>query len=239
MIVAIDYFTKWIEAESLAKITSRKVEKFIWQNIITRFGLPRVLTVDNGTQFDCATLRKYLEDFKIVVAYLSVCNPHCNGQAEAVNKKILYGLQKKLEDAKAKWIDEIFDVLWSLRTTVKEATGQTPFRVVYGSEALLPVEIGLQTVRLKHLDPVENQESRLLDLKLIDELRENAAWKMAAYQNGIVRFYNRKVKHRSFQVGDLVLRNSKQLKNMSMESCQKNGKAPTLCQKIVAMGLIS
>ena len=163
MIVAIDYFTKWIEAESLATITSRKVEKFIWQNIITRFGLPRVLTVDNGTQFDCATLRKYLEDFNITVAYSSVCNPQCNGQAEAANKQILYGLQKKLEDAKAKWIDEIYDVLWSLRTTVKEANGQTPFGLVYGSEALLPVEIGVQTVRLKHLDPMENQESRLPD----------------------------------------------------------------------------
>ena len=56
---------------------------------------------------------------------------------------------------------------------------------------------------------LENQESRLLDLEVIDELRENAAWKMTAYQNRIARFYNRKVKHRSFQVGDLVLRNAK------------------------------
>ena len=92
LIVAIDYFTKWIEAESLTTITSRKVEKFIWQNIVTRFGLPRVLTVDNGTQFDCAKLRKYLEDFKIVVACSSVCNPQCNCLAEAVNKQILNGL---------------------------------------------------------------------------------------------------------------------------------------------------
>ena len=74
-IVAIHYFTKWVEAEALTTITSRKVENFNWQNIMTRFGLPRILTVDNGTQFDCATLRKYLEDFKVGVAYSSVCNP--------------------------------------------------------------------------------------------------------------------------------------------------------------------
>ena len=86
LVVAIDYFKKWVEAESLATITSIKVEKFIWQNIITRFGLPRVLTVDNGTQFDCVTLRKYLEDFKVAVAYSLVCNPQCNVQAEAANK---------------------------------------------------------------------------------------------------------------------------------------------------------
>ena len=156
MIVVIDYFTKWVEVESLATITSRKVEKFIWQNIITRFGLPRVLTVDNGTQFDCATLRNYLEDFKIAVAYSSVCNPQYNEQAEAANKQILNGLQKKLEDAKARWVDEIYDVLWSLRTTVKKATGQTPFRLVYGSKALLLVETRVQTIRVKHLSQGEN-----------------------------------------------------------------------------------
>ena len=193
LIVAIDYFTKWVEAESLGIITSRKVEKFIWQNIITRFGLPRVLTFDNGTQFDCATLRKYLEDFKIAVAYSSVCNPQ---RAEATNKQILNALQKSRKTQKPDgWIN---DVLCSLRTTVKETTGQTPFRLVYGLEALLPVEIRVQTRRFKHLNQEENQESKLLDLELIDEVRENTTWKMAAYQNRIARLYNRKVKHRSF-----------------------------------------
>ena len=85
---------------------------------------------------------------------------------------------------------------------MKEATDQTPFRLVYGSETLLPVEIGVQTIRVKHLNQEENQESRLLDLELIDEVRENAAWKMTAYQNRITTLYNRKVKHRSVQLGD-------------------------------------
>ena len=58
--------------------------------------------------------------------------PQCNCQTEAANKQILNELQKKLEEAKGRWIDEIYDVLWSLRTTVKEATGPTPFRLAYG-----------------------------------------------------------------------------------------------------------
>ena len=91
---------------------------------------------------------------------------------------------------------------------MKETTCQTPFRLNYGSEALLPVEIEVQTIRIKHWNPEEKQESRLLDLELIDEVREDATWKMAAYHNRISRLYNRKVRHRSFQEGDLVLKNA-------------------------------
>ena len=145
--VRVDYFTKWVEAEPLATITSRKVEKFIWQYIIIRFRLPIVLTMDNEKQFDCYTLREYLNDFKINVAYFSVCNPQCNGQAEATNKQILNGLKKNLDETKGRWSEVLYDVLWSLRTTPKEATGHTPFRLVYGTEALIPIEIGVLTLR--------------------------------------------------------------------------------------------
>ena len=51
-VVAVEYFTKWIEAKPLANITSEAVRKFFWQNIICRFGVPKELTVDNGKQFD-------------------------------------------------------------------------------------------------------------------------------------------------------------------------------------------
>ena len=182
--------------------------------------------MDNGTQFDCATLRKYLKDFKIAVAYSSVCNPQCNSLAEAANKQILNGLQKKLENAKARWIDDIYDVLWSLRTTVKEATGQTPFKLVYGSEALLPVEIGVQSTRVKHLHQEENEHPKILDLELIDEVRENAALKMAAYQNRIAYMYNRKVRCRMFQVGDLVLRNTKAIQKHDYGKLLEKWKGP-------------
>ena len=89
-------------------------------------------------QFDCDTLRRYLSDFKINVAYSSVCNPQCNSQAEATNKQILNGLKKKLDEAKGRWFEVLYDVLWSLRTTPIEATGQTPFRLVYGTIVKVP-----------------------------------------------------------------------------------------------------
>ena len=103
--------------------------------------------MNNGKQFDCDTLRRYLSDFKINVAYSSVCNPQCNGQAEVANKQILNGLKKKLDEAKGRWSEVLYDVLWSFRTAPKEAIGQTPFRLVYGPEVLLSVEIGVPTLR--------------------------------------------------------------------------------------------
>ena len=206
LIVGVDYFTKWVEAKPLATITSRKVEKFIWQHIIIRFGLPIILTTDNGKKFDCNTLREYLSDFKINIAYSLVCNPQCNGQVETANKQIVNGLKKKLDEAKGRWSEVLYDVLWSLKTTPKEATGHTPFRLVYRMEALLPLEIGVPTLRTQCYEEAENLESRLLDLELIEETQEEAALKMAAYQNRVARLCNRKVRERTFQVGDLVLR---------------------------------
>jgi len=77
-----------------------------------------------------------------------VAHPQTNGQAEATNKSILHGLQKKLDNAKGKWVDELHGVLWYLRTTEKTAMGETPFMLAYGSEAVLPVEVALHTDRL-------------------------------------------------------------------------------------------
>ena len=77
-----------------------------------------------------------------------MAHPQTNSQAEAANKSILHGLQKKLGDAKGKWADELHGVLWYLRTTEKTATGETPFRLTYGSEAVFPIEVALCTHRM-------------------------------------------------------------------------------------------
>lgn len=79
-------------------------------------------------------------------------------------------------------------------------------RPVYGTEALLYVEIGVPNPRTQSYEENENLKSRLLDLELIEEARKEASLKMAAYQNRVARLYNRKVNERTFQVGDLVLR---------------------------------
>ncbi|KAK3015957.1 hypothetical protein RJ639_007334 [Escallonia herrerae] len=100
-IVAIDYFTKWTEAESLATITSAKCEDFFWKNIICHFGVPRALVVDNEKQFDNNNFQTFCTNLSIDLMFTYVAHPQSNGQTENMNRSILQGLKKKLDEAKA------------------------------------------------------------------------------------------------------------------------------------------
>ena len=111
--VDIDYFTKWVETEPLANIRDVDVKRFIWKNIVTRFGTPRTLVSNNGLQFDSKTFRQYCSDLGIRNRYSTPAYPQGNGQAEAVNKVIVNGLKKRLDDAKRKGVEELPHVLWT------------------------------------------------------------------------------------------------------------------------------
>ena len=92
-LVGIDYFTKWVKAEPLANIR-QDVKRFVWRNIVTRFGVPRILISDNGLQFDSKAFKRYCCELGITNRYSTPAYPQGNGQAEASNKVIVNGLKK-------------------------------------------------------------------------------------------------------------------------------------------------
>ncbi|VFQ66040.1 unnamed protein product [Cuscuta campestris] len=147
VIVAIDYFTKWIEAEALANITTQQCKKFIWKNIITRFGAPMNLITDNGPQFRNPRFTEYLEGFGIKHNRSSVAYPQGNGQVENANRTIVDGLKKRLGKAGNKWLEELPHIIWAFRVTPRRAHGETPFSLTYGCEAWLPIEAEFPTFR--------------------------------------------------------------------------------------------
>ncbi|KAK2997699.1 hypothetical protein RJ639_026010, partial [Escallonia herrerae] len=100
VIVAIDYFTKWAEAEALATITKKKCEDFFWRAIVCRFGIPRVLVTDNGKQFDNPTFWTFCTNLAIEQRFTSVAHPQTNGQTKVTNRTLLQGIKKKLDGAK-------------------------------------------------------------------------------------------------------------------------------------------
>ncbi|XP_075649876.1 uncharacterized protein LOC142620387 [Castanea sativa] len=91
-------------------------------------------------------------------------------------------------------------------TTTRTLTGETLFRLVYGTKALIPAEVGLASYRVESYDESKNDKALRLQLDLVDEVRAAAAQRLARYQDTMVKHYNSKVRHRDFQVGDLVLR---------------------------------
>ena len=102
LLVGTDYFTKWVETEPLANSRDVDVKRFIWKNIITRFGVPHTLISENGFQFDSKAFRKYCSDLGIKNRYSTLAYPQGNGQAETVNKVIVSGLKRRLDDAKGR-----------------------------------------------------------------------------------------------------------------------------------------
>ena len=146
LLVNTNYFTKWVETKPLANIRDVDAKRFVWKNIVTRFGIPYTLISNNDLQFDSKTFRRYCCDLGITNKYSTPTYPQRNGQAEAVNKIIVNGL-KRLDDAKGKWVEELSHVLWTYQTTPRRSTGETPFSITYGVEALIPLETGFPTLR--------------------------------------------------------------------------------------------
>ena len=169
LIVSIDYFTKWVEAEPVATITGKKILQFVWRNIVCRFGIPGIIISDNGKQFSNNPFKEWCEELKIKQNFTSVAHPQANGQTEVTNRTILQGLKARLGKAKGQWVEELPNVLWAHRTTARTGTGCTPFSLVYGSEAVLPPEIGLPTYRISNFDQTTNDSNLNLNLVLLEE----------------------------------------------------------------------
>ena len=111
LLVGTDYFTKWVEAKPLANIKDMDAKKFVWKNIVTRFKVPHTLILDNGLQFDSKSFKRYYCDLGIKNRYSTPAYPQGNGQAKTVNKVIMNGLKKRLDDVKGKWVEELSHVL--------------------------------------------------------------------------------------------------------------------------------
>ena len=97
LVVGIDYFTKWVEVEPLAKIKKQNVKSFVQKNIIYHFRIPRILVSDHGRQFDNTPFREFCEQLGIRNHYYSPSHPQANGQAEVANLFLLKIIKTRLE----------------------------------------------------------------------------------------------------------------------------------------------
>jgi hypothetical protein len=153
--------------------------------------------------FTSGLFREYCASVGIKICFASVAHPRSNGQAEHANAEVLKGLKtrsfnSKLEACSKKWLDNLQSVLWSIHMSATKPTGETPFFLVYGAEAVLPTDVKVGLPRMLAFNELR-QEGLISDrLLLLEEARCQVALHAASY-------HIRHVRARTLEVGDLVL----------------------------------
>ncbi|KAI5355555.1 hypothetical protein L3X38_008450 [Prunus dulcis] len=183
IIVATDYFTKWIEAKPIKATTSQEIITFIEEQIIQRFGIPESITTARGSSFISRDMLDMAETFKFRLLQSTPYYAQANGQAESSNKVIINIIRKMLEKNPKQWHEKLSETLWAYRTSKREATGMTPYALTYGHDAILPMEIAVQSLRIAHqhgLTGEDYSQAMLLELEELDASRIDTLNKLLA-----------------------------------------------------------
>ena len=146
ILVAIDYFTKWVEVASYSVLKAKHVAQFIENNIICWYGVPQEIISDNGSHFK-GEVRTIMELYNIGHHKSSPYRQQTNGAVVAVNKSIKNILAKMVVTYKD-WAEKLPFALWGYRTSIRASTRATPYSLVYSSEAVLPIEMEIQSLRV-------------------------------------------------------------------------------------------
>jgi transposase InsO family protein len=192
VVVAVEYFSKWVEAKPLATITSVTVQKFFWRIIVCRFGVPKAITVDNGTQFDAEAFKDFCDRIGTKIHFASVRHPESNELVERANGIIMTGIMKLIfNQPRGKWPDELIKVVWSHNTTTSRATGFTPFKVLFGDEAITPEEA--KTGSIRTIASAEDEVDYQVTKDTIEGTRLQAIEHINKYQAETIKWRDRKV----------------------------------------------
>jgi hypothetical protein len=208
VLVAIDKFTKWIKVKPITCPKADMVFNFL-DELMHHYRLPHRIITDLASNFNNHQFWEYCEDSGINVRYVSVTHPRANGQVERANGMVLDALKKRLHDAAntkgGKWIKELPNALWGPRTQPTNPMGQSPYFLIYGSEAILPADIMWESPAVEQYNEGISEDSRRVDIDGLEEARCAALVQSAKYLDGIRRYHDCNVKERSFNVGNLVL----------------------------------
>ena len=174
ILAVTDYFSKWAEAIPLREVKTSDVIQFIKHHVIYRFGVPRWIAHDNGPQFVSYSFQRFCAKFRIQSISSTAYYPPANGLAEAFNKTIEKLLKKLVSRTKRDWEEKLGECLWAYRTTVQTPTKATPFSLVYGAEAVLPLEIQIPSLRValaSQMTEDDKHKARLRQLEALDAKR--------------------------------------------------------------------
>ena len=173
VLIATDYFTKWTEGIPLKNMTHKEVIYFITEHIVHRFGIPQTLTTDQGTSFMSHQVCEFDESLKIKLLNSSPYYAQANGKAESSNKTFIKLIKKKIEEHPKRWHEVLSEALWERHISKHSAIKITPFELLYGQEAVLPVEMNLNALRIARQNDLLVVDYHNLMMDQIDELSDD------------------------------------------------------------------
>ena len=180
---------------------------FLYEYVFTIYGLPIEIISDRGTHFINEVIHYLLDEFMVIHRKSAPYHPQANGQAESTNKILCTMLTKIVERSRTDWKMKLHSAIWAYRVAYKIAIGTTPFNLVFGLDAILPIEFLKPTLRVaKVLEWTGHELSkRLDDLEKLDEFRLRAVAGMYAQKRRQKKFHYAHIVNKDFQIGDLVL----------------------------------
>ncbi|GJU12216.1 reverse transcriptase domain-containing protein [Tanacetum coccineum] len=173
ILVAVDYVSKWAEAQALPTNDARVVVTFL-KKLFCHFGMPKALISDRGTHFCNKIMEKTMKRYGVNHRFSTSYHPQTSGQVENTNRALKRIFEKTVKDNPAIWSRNLDDALWSFRTSYKTPTGTTPYKLIYGKNHHLPFKIEHRAYwALKNCNPdlIAAGEKRMFQLHELDELR--------------------------------------------------------------------
>lgn len=208
ILVAINYVSKWVEAEALPTNDARVVVNFL-KKLFARYGIPKALISDRGSHFCNKQMEKVMKRYGVHHRFATAYHPQTSGQVENTNRAIKRILEKTVKDNPSVWSRKLDDALWAFRTAYKTPIGTTPYRLLYGKTCHLPFELehrAYWALRSCNPDLKITGEKRFLQLHELDELRLQAYENSKLYKARTKAYHDRKLRIRKqFKAGDKVL----------------------------------
>ena len=230
ILVITEYLTKWVEAKAMREATGEKVAEYLYKEIICRHGCPKVILSDRGTHFNNKVVQDLCNRFQIRQQLSSPYHPQTNGLTERFNRTLCETLAKSLENEN-QWDEYIESALFAYRTIKHSTTGQTPFYMMYGREALLPINEIEDFPEIK--DNIEQEVlERRSELIKLEEKREEIKEVIENSQSKRKEKYDQKIKHVQFQEEEEVLLKDQQ----RTHKLSPKWKGPYLIHKNIGKG---
>jgi hypothetical protein len=208
ILVCTYYLTKWVEVHPLKNIQEEQVVEFIYDNIFTRFGMPREIVSDRGAQFTSKLITDLMELYKIKHRKTTTYHPQENGQVEVTNRELENILTKTVQFHHRDWANKLSEVVWAYHTTWKTSTRFTPYELVYGKMVLFPIEFEIKTLHTTielGIDISAAQKEQIAQLNMLDEFLQEALQHTETLQQQRKHWHDHFIKDKKFQTRDWAL----------------------------------